>query len=262
MKQTQYSDKSIHLFGRGCVAWLRRVILVLLAFILLLPLASFQVLGNPVVPHYPPDETFRVPSTSHGLLILFAVNLSVNFALYSVFLLVTGSYLPRAIRWPFSCVPTYLLAIAAVVCVITIVGAFADFFFLMSGLEGSPSHLNRYLVFSPLAWFVSLGIIYASVAVPTYGILRTTLTNSAIVAGFMCAANILWWSVALSAGFGVVIFSVLGSLVITPPLLGILSHNYAYGESDIDSGILDNSGRPGPEPIFTFGRKYNGPGQH
>ncbi len=244
------------------MAWLRRGILFVLAFILLLPLASFQVIGNPVVPHYPPDGTFLVPSTSYGLLILFAVNLDVNFALYSIFLLVTGSFLPRAIRRPFSTVPGYLLSIAAVVCVITIVGAFADFFILMSGLEVSASHINRYLVFSPLAWFISLGVIYASVAVPTYGVLKTTLTNSAIVAGFMCAANILWWSLALSAGFGVVIFSVLGSLVITPPLLGVLSHNYAYGESDIDSGILDNSGRPGPEPIFSFGRKYNGPGQH
>ncbi len=223
--------------------------------------ASITALGNPIVPQDPPDSSFRIRSDTTGLLWMFILNLFVNFALFSLFMLITGSYRDYGIRYRYTSPINYMLAIAGVVCLITLIGAFVDFAFVMRTYHSHDGYF-RYIDFNFVGWWIALALIFASVVLPTFAVLKVTGSRSSVVASLMCGANLLWWFASAYFGYDVAFLSILGSLLLTPVFLKILVQNYAYGDSAIELETLGGSREPDWIPSSSFGRKFNGPGQH
>lgn len=197
---------------------------------------SCFVSANPVGPQSPPDTTFRLTDPVSGVLWLFLVNLLVNLACYcGVLLTFTKKYIGA-----YDLVRTtgirFLGALVCVVMIITIVGAFVDFYLvaqpryidnIYNAAGENISGTYRVFVFDALAWALALALIVASVVLASMLILQMSFKPSVAVAVIIAALNLIAWLLVGVLGEDIVFLSIMLSVLVAPVLVSFLVRWYA-----------------------------------
>jgi hypothetical protein len=165
-------------------------------------MAIFSVVSaNPIIPSRPSsDVTFRLPDPVSGILYLFILNFLVNLSWITIGLFISSKVIGHQLGSPPKKGINFLLALLAGVAVITLVGAFVDYYlvtqsFYIEGVTlGTPYHGWYHLVsFDLVQWSVALVMIFVSIVLSLLLFLRLRASPSALTAGFVTILNPVWW---------------------------------------------------------------------
>ena len=199
------------------------VMLVGTAF-LTLRAAANPIASDPIDPFHRPlpvtDTSFFLDGDPlEVILVLVVLNLAVNMFWYSAILYIitsrTGvvSGLGRRTGWEF------LSLVLLAVVFITITGAVIDYYIVAQNARFySLEEWHRVMAWDLLRWVLGVGLIFASVIIPTMGLLLTSWKYGVLVALVMAGVSPLWWVLADIFGW-VAPFAMIGLSVVASPFL-------------------------------------------
>lgn len=199
-------------------------VLAISLILAIVSLGSFGALSNPIAPH--PDDTdttFRVDDSASGIALLVVMNILVNLFWICVLLFYVGKrFGADAMKMPATGM-AFVLRVLLVAAVVTMVGAFVDYAFVM-GLESDYSGVYKVIQFDPLNWLVAIGIIFLSILCAAYIFLSMPVRPLLILAGVIAVLNPAWWLLTGLFGNDIPIATIFISALILPiALKGLLN---------------------------------------
>ncbi len=246
---------------RGCVPLRPGMAIGLVLSLTSVLMAAFPVSANPIVIPPGPDSSFSVRDGASGIIGLFMMNVFVNLAFYTLFMvphakgLGLGTGRPSALRM--------LSVLLIIVFVITAMGAVVDYYFIMQG-RSLIHESYRYISYDPVSWFIALTLIFLSVVLPTSAVLKNKLWRSWAVGAEMCAVNLRMWSLSGELGYDVPFVAIIGSLLLSPVLIKVFVNKYAGGtapESDAIPEVAIGSDGLVQTPANSYRKKSDEPEQ-
>ena len=230
-----YSAGTIHLFHVGGVITnsVSRTALILCVLGLVSSFAlSYASEANPIGsrPEPPVDTTFKLSDPVSGITWLYLINISFNLIFVTSFLMLIADRIPDEIRKLPIRGGAFLVIVLVVTAVVTLIGAVVDYYYVM-GVDADYDENARVVVVDAVNWARALIIIFISVALPSFFLLRLTPVGAIVMGSLVTAVNPLFWILSSSLGYDVIMAMIIIGVLVVPGLTVILLrfHNEFVG---------------------------------
>lgn len=219
-----YSAGAIHILHVGGVITnsISKTALILCVLGLVSSLAlSYASEANPTVPEPPVDTTFKLSDPVSGIAWLFLINISFNLIFITASLELVANRIPDEIGrlpirgWAF------LAVVLVVAAVVTLIGAIADYYYVM-GVDADYDENARVVIVDASNWARALIIIFISVALPSFFLLRLTSVGAIVMGSLVTAVNPLFWILSGALGYDVIMAMIITGVLAVPGLIVIL----------------------------------------